>query len=129
MVAAGSLPDFRLFPGSRSRREEFVTDVFCRLDVRLVSVGRVRAFVDLHYGDFLIKGFRVVEPEGGKPVWVGMPRTHTPSADGSGGTKWMNLVLIPDAGRRRAFETYVLRAYREELKKPRAVRPGEEVSG
>lgn len=94
--------------------------VECKLDIRLVDSDRVRALVDLHYGDFVIKGFKVVDPGDGKPLWVGMPSRQFPAADGE--TQWVSTVLVPDLGRRKAFEGFVLKAYREELKK--AGKPG-----
>lgn len=100
-----------------------MTGVESVLEFKLVNDGRVKAVVSLRYGDFVIKGFKIVDPGEGKPLWVGMPRKQLPAPDGSGETHYVNVVSMPDSARRRAFETYVLKAYREELKKAGSPRP------
>lgn len=88
-----------------------------KVEMRLVDVGKIRAFVDLHYGDFVIKGFTVVEPQD-KPPFVGMPSKQIPGKDDDGNPiqKWMQTVWMPDAGRKQAFEEHILKHYRQMLR-------------
>ncbi len=87
-----------------------------QLEIELVDWGKVRATANLYYGDFLIKGFKVVDPGDGKPLWVGMPSKQIPNPDGSGEQVWKQMVQVRETSRKRAFENFVLRAYREKLK-------------
>ena len=88
-----------------------------KVEMRLVDGGKIRAIVDLHYGDFVMKGFKVVEPEG-KPAFVGMPSKQIPARDDDGQPiqKWVSTVWMPDAGRKQAFEEHILKLYRQELR-------------
>lgn len=88
-----------------------------KVEMRLVDVGKIRAFVDLHYGDFVIKGFKVVEPPD-KPAFVAMPSKQIPAKDDDGQPiqKWISMIWMPDAGRKKAFEEHILKLYRQMLR-------------
>ncbi|MCI0342667.1 MAG: SpoVG family protein [Planctomycetales bacterium] len=89
-----------------------------RIEFELVDQGKIRAFAKVRYGDFLMHGFKVVDPGDGKPLWVGMPSKQVPgSADGPAELRWVQTVYMPDPGRKKAFENWVLSAYREEMRK------------
>ena len=79
------------------------------------ATDRIRARFILFYGDFVIEGFRVVDGSNGL-LFVGMPCRQEPSSDEDGHSMWRSRVFLPDPNRRKAFEEYVLKLYRLELK-------------
>jgi DNA-binding cell septation regulator SpoVG len=81
--------------------------------------GKVEAFADVHYGDFVMKGFRVMQSANGGEPWIGMPSKQIKGRDGEEG-EWITMVWMPDAGRRKAFERFVLDAYARELREREA---------
>ena len=69
---------------------------------------KIRARVDVHYGDFLMRGFEVREGPGGG-LYV-----RPPSRQDRGG--WITTVFLPEADRRKAFERFVLDAYARDVR-------------
>jgi stage V sporulation protein G len=66
---------------------------------------KLKAFVDIAIGDFIIKGFRVVE--GQKGLFVGFPQEK--SKDG----KWYNAFYATTKEARQSLTEAVLTAYQE----------------
>lgn len=72
--------------------------------IRLTSIGKIRALVDIQTSEgFIIRGFKVVEGDNG--LFVGMPSERTRSG------KYMDIVKITDSSLREMVETLVLDAY------------------
>ncbi|MDD4894933.1 MAG: SpoVG family protein [Candidatus Omnitrophica bacterium] len=66
---------------------------------------KLKAFVDIAVGDFIIKGFRVMQ--GSKGLFVGMPQEK--SKDG----KWYNTFYPRSKETRQNLTDLVLAAYQE----------------
>lgn len=80
-----------------------------------VDTGNLRAFVNLRYGDFMIKGFKVLEKKGGG-LWVAPP--SKPCKNTTSG--YTDMVYLPDRDRREAFERFVLDEYARDVKRQTA---------
>lgn len=81
--------------------------------------GKREALVDVHYGDFVIKHFRIMRDANGSGLWVGMPRRQKKGREGQEG-EWENVVWILDPERKKAFERFVLDAYARERRERQA---------
>lgn len=62
------------------------------IDIKKVSVGNVRAFVNLKINDILIHDFRIVQQENQKP-WVSVPQVSWKDREGK--THYKNLIELP----------------------------------
>lgn len=91
-------------------------NVPCKCEFRLVNTGKIRAFVNIHYGDFVIKDFKVMASNtpGGEP-WVAMPSKQIKDREGE--DRYIVTAWIADSERKKAFERFVLKAYYAELEK------------
>jgi len=76
-------------------------------NVRLVDYGAVKAFVTVFYGDMEIRGFRVVDHEGGNP-WVAMPSKEIQR---NGEKQYLNMVWFPDPKDKKSFSDWLLEEY------------------
>lgn len=85
--------------------------------------GKVLAYFDLTYGDFVMRGFRVMRPARGGEPFVGYP-----SRQRGGDNEWQSLVFLPDEGRRKAFEAFVLKLYASDVREQRAAQACETAS-
>ncbi len=72
---------------------------------RIDGDSKLKAFVDITVGDFIIKGFRVLQ--GSKGLFVGMPQEK--SKDG----KWYNTFCPRTKETRQNLSDLVLAAYQE----------------
>lgn len=64
----------------------------------------VLAIVDFHYGDFIIRGFRVMRSNQGSEPWIGAPSKKV-------GERFVTMAWIPDPLRRKAFDQFVIQQY------------------
>jgi DNA-binding cell septation regulator SpoVG len=80
--------------------------------VKLVEFGTIKALVSVTCGDFEIRGFKVVDHEGGNP-WVSMPSREYQK---DGERQFYDIVFFPDPEKRRAFAGRVLDAYKTALR-------------
>jgi DNA-binding cell septation regulator SpoVG len=76
-------------------------------NVKLVEFGTVKALVDIVYGDLSIKGFRVIDQEGGKP-WVAMPSREYQK---NGDRMFVKIVYLADAKKRKKFISWILEEF------------------
>lgn len=83
-----------------------------RLEFRFTPRGKILAYFDLHYGDFVIKDFRLMESVSGDEPWVGMPSRRIGQGEEA---KWFNTTWIPERARKEAFDQYVVREYFRQL--------------
>ena len=83
------------------------------------AYGKREALVDVHYGDFVLKGFRIMRDANGDGLWVGAPRRQRKGRDGQEG-EWENMVFMPDPERKKAFDRFVLDAYARECRERNA---------
>lgn len=67
--------------------------------------GNVLAYFKLHYGDFTIKGFKVMD---GKPPWVAFPSKKVGKGDDG---RWMTTSWIENETRYEAFRVWALKCY------------------
>lgn len=72
---------------------------------RLESESKTKAFADVAIGEFIVKGFRVVEGE--KGLFLAMPQEK--SKDG----KWFDMVHALTPAARKSLADAVLAAYEE----------------
>lgn len=72
---------------------------------RLDTDSKVRAFVDIAIGDFVVKGLRILQ--GRKGLFLGMPQEK--SKDG----KWYNSFYPVSKEARQSLSDVVLAAYQE----------------
>jgi stage V sporulation protein G len=72
---------------------------------RLDTDSKVRAFVDIAIGDFVVKGLRILQ--GRKGLFLGMPQEK--SKDG----KWYNSFYPLSKEARQSLSNVVLAAYQE----------------
>ena len=78
---------------------------------------RVKAWVTVLYGDFVIEGFRVVD--GANGMFVAMPSRELKPRDADAPSTWQSTVHMLDPLRRKAFEAYVIKGYELEVKEQR----------
>ncbi|MHC5019112.1 MAG: hypothetical protein ACYTGX_03160 [Planctomycetota bacterium] len=83
-----------------------------RLEFRFSPRGKILASFDLHYGDFVIKDFRVMESSNGGDPWVGLPSRRVGQGEEA---KWFHTTWIPERARKEAFERFVVREYFRQL--------------
>lgn len=88
-----------------------------RIEFRFTPRGKILAYFDLFYGDFVIKDFRVLESSTGGDPWVGMPSRRVGQGEES---KWFNTTWIPERARKEAFEKFVVREYHRQLQEREA---------
>jgi DNA-binding cell septation regulator SpoVG len=77
-------------------------------DIRLVDFGSLRALVSVTIGDLEIRGFKVLDQGDNKP-WVAPPSREI-HRDGQ--KEYYNIVRFTEKDAERAFNDWVLRAYR-----------------
>lgn len=85
-----------------------------RCEIQIREVGKIRAIVDVHYGDFVIRGFKVMKSNDDSGHWVAMPSKRIPTRDGDE-AKWVTTVWIDEPERLKAFERFVLENYQKAL--------------
>lgn len=73
------------------------------------------AFADVHYGDFVMKGFRVMRRAQGDGLWIGMPCKQRKGREAEQ-VEWVDTVWMPDPERKKALERFVLDLYEKELR-------------
>jgi len=79
--------------------------------VKTVDFGSLKALVSVQMGDLEIRGFKVIDQEGGKP-WVAMPSREVVR---EGRKEYFNIVRFPEPEDKRSFSEWVLKAYRREI--------------
>jgi len=89
-----------------------------RLEFRFTPRGKILAYFDLHYGDFVIKDFRLMESSNGGDPWVGMPSRKVGQGED---TKWFNTTWIPERSRKDAFDQFAVREYQRQLEERETV--------
>jgi hypothetical protein len=76
-------------------------------NVRLVEFGAVKAFVTVTYGDMEIRGFRIIDHEGGNP-WVSLPSKEIQK---DGEKQYFNMIWFPDPKKKKEFADWLLDEY------------------
>lgn len=82
------------------------------------TYGNVLAFFDVHYGDFVIRGFKVMSSEDSTEPWIAMPSKRISDYE-DGRPRYLNVVWLPDNNRKKAFDAFVLSQYNRALEKER----------
>jgi DNA-binding cell septation regulator SpoVG len=84
-----------------------------RCEFRFVQAGKIEAFVDVHYGIFVMKDFKVIRNEDNE-LWVATPsRSYWDSDDKK---RWTDTIYIPDLREKKAVQGTILAAYQEALR-------------
>ena len=76
--------------------------------IRLVEFGSVKALVSVTYGDLEIKGFKVID-QGTDGPWVSMPSREFQK---NGDRQFFNIIYIPDTAKRKEFNDWIIKEYR-----------------
>lgn len=85
-------------------------------EFRFVEAGKILAFVDVHYGIFVMKDFKVIRNTDGE-LWVAPPSRSF--KDSEGAQRWTDTIWIPDIRDKKALQGTVLALYQEELRTER----------
>jgi DNA-binding cell septation regulator SpoVG len=84
-----------------------------RCEFRFVEAGKIQAFVDIHYGIFVMKDFKVIQNDDGE-LWVAAPSRSYRDRDGE--QRWTDTIWIPQARDKASLQTEVLSAYQEAVR-------------
>jgi DNA-binding cell septation regulator SpoVG len=84
-----------------------------RCEFRFVEAGKILAFVDVHYGIFVLKDFKVIKNDDGE-LWVAAPSRSYWDSDEQ--KRWTDTIYIPEIRDKKALQGTVLAAYQEELR-------------
>lgn len=98
---------FHLNPNSKNGMKVEV------LEIRLVHSDKTKAYIDLKFGDIVIRDFRVMK-ENGKRPYVKLP--FTTYKDQTGHLNFRQIVVLPDEVRGE-IDLAILNAYQGELEK------------
>ncbi len=80
-------------------------------NVKVVEFGSVKALVSINYGDLEIRGFKVIDHEGGNP-WISMPSREYQK---NGERQFFDIILFPDPEKRKEFSKWLVHEYRSAL--------------
>ena len=81
-----------------------------RCEFRFVEAGKIQAFVDIHYGVFVMKDFKVIQNQDNE-LWVAPPSRSYRDTDGE--QRWTDTIWIPDHREKASIQDTVLAAYHE----------------
>lgn len=78
---------------------------------KMMNLGSLKAFVTVTIEDMLVRGFRIMQTNGGPP-WVAMPSREN---NKKGKKEYYQLVSFLDTQARNDFSEWILAAYRRKL--------------
>lgn len=83
-----------------------------RCEFRFVTAGKIEAFVDVHYGIFVLKDFKIIRNDDNE-LWVATPSRSFWDSDEQ--KRWTDTIYIPDLREKKAVQGTILAAYQEAL--------------
>lgn len=84
-----------------------------RCEFRFVTAGKILCFVDIHYGVFVMKDFKIIRNDDGE-LWVAPPSRSYWNDDDK--KCWTDTIYIPEIRDKKAIQGTILAAYQEELR-------------